>query len=225
MKTKQTTIHRSAAKWLPGAMALAATAASSQAAVVQITLTGNKLTSLGVNTLNADVTGDGAPDITLSNVYFGVDANGSAGAGFGFANGIRFRADYFTSGYFQVMRNKPPGFGLPVGLALGTSGSGWAFGTALQSAVFLTKIAFSDPNIRGGALTDAWLEVGAFNESKVSHTVQLTRVIFDDASGALPVFATANDVPGWASIPEPSSFALLGLGAAGLLARRRRQAA
>ena len=58
MKTKQTKIDRSAAKWLPGAMALAATTASSQAATVQITLTGNKISSTG-NQLVADLTGDG----------------------------------------------------------------------------------------------------------------------------------------------------------------------
>jgi hypothetical protein len=71
-------------------------------------------------------------------------------------------------------------------------------------------------------LTHAWLEVHAFNESLTSQTVELTRVFYDDESGVLPVFATVNDVPGWTAIPEPSSFALLGLGAAGVLARRRR---
>ena len=59
MKTKQTKIDHSGAKWLPGAMALAATTASSQAATVQITLTGNKISSTGGNQLVAE--GLGSP--------------------------------------------------------------------------------------------------------------------------------------------------------------------
>ena len=69
MKTKQTKIDRSAAKWLPGAMALAATTASSQAAsVVQITLTGNKISSTG-NQLVADLTGDGNADVGFNDAW------------------------------------------------------------------------------------------------------------------------------------------------------------
>lgn len=62
MKTKPTKIDRSGAKWLPGAMALAATASSTQAATVQITLTGNKISTVG-NNLYGDLTGDLAPDV------------------------------------------------------------------------------------------------------------------------------------------------------------------
>jgi hypothetical protein len=46
-------------------MALAATTASSQAAIVQITLFGNKISSLGGNSLNADLTGDSIDDMEI----------------------------------------------------------------------------------------------------------------------------------------------------------------
>lgn len=60
MKNKQSTISRSGAKWLPGAMALAATTAGSQAATVQITLTGNKISySTGATQLDLDLTQGG----------------------------------------------------------------------------------------------------------------------------------------------------------------------
>jgi hypothetical protein len=64
MKTKQTKIDRSGAKWLPGAMALAATTGGAQAASVQITLNGNKISTTGGNQLVADLTGDNIVDLS-----------------------------------------------------------------------------------------------------------------------------------------------------------------
>ena len=86
MKTKQTTIHRSGAKWLPSAMALAATTASSQAATVQITLSGFRHASDAprVNWTNSqDLTGDRVDDVTVqflsAGTYTaGVKVNGGA---------------------------------------------------------------------------------------------------------------------------------------------------
>jgi hypothetical protein len=239
MKTKQTTIHRSGAKWLPGAMALAATAASSQAATVQITLSGNMISSTGGNQLNADVTGDGGADITFASATFWdqmQQGDNSAGAAVKVGDvgqaAVRVRVEHWANSEkpYAVVMGGRPGVA-PIGLTLGFGTAyypNWgvsANGTTAQQAAFLYKFDFSDPNIRGGAVTNAWLEVRGLNESRASHTLALTRVFYDDATGVLPVFATVNDVPGWAAIPEPSSFALLGLGAAGLLARRRRQAA
>ena len=84
-KTKQTKIDRSAAKWLPGAMALAATTASSQAATVQITLTGNKISSTGGNQLVADLTGDFIGDVTMGNAVYN---QGGGTGGFEWVSGV-----------------------------------------------------------------------------------------------------------------------------------------
>lgn len=243
MKTKPTKIDRSGPKWLPGAMALAATTASSHAALVQITLSGNKITSTGGNQLNADVTGDGDADITFSNPQFFDDMNrGDHSAGAGVRVGdvgqaaVRVRVEHWPNSEkpYAVVMGGRPGVA-PIGLTLGF-GTAYApnfgvsaNGTTSQQAVFLYKFDFSDPNIRGGAITNAWLEVRGFNESRTSHTIALTRVFYDDATGVLPVFPTANDVPGWAvaAVPEPSGFLAtsLLLGAAGLIRRRQAKAA
>jgi hypothetical protein len=215
MKTKQTKIHRSGAKWLPGAMALAATTASSQAATVQITLTGNKIssTSAGGNSLDADLTGDGTDDLVFRSMIIN-DVRAKVAFGIG---GIAYASR--ASGRFYAKAGITPG---------GVGRFGSVSGLTPRDTSYLNAISFTDSRVNGGAATNGWLESHAFNSSATSHTVEFTRLIFDDASVTRPAFAS---IPGaqteWSPtvIPEPSSFALLGLGAAGLLARRRRQAA
>jgi hypothetical protein len=218
MKTKQNKIDRSGAKWLPGAMAIAATTASSQAATVQITLTGNMF-STGGNTLEADLTGDDVDDISFGGF------NAIVPAGNFFVAGNFFDL-YGNAGTLRAQYNGGQFFAKPNFLAGGVGSAGFNASPTITSARYLNPIHFTDTSINGGLTTFAWLEVHAFNESTTSHTVQLTRLIFDDASTTRPAFAS---IPGtqteFGAIPEPSSFALLGLGAAGVLARRRRQAA
>jgi hypothetical protein len=109
----------------------------------------------------------------------------------------------------------------------GGVGEGRLSGGSPQSTTHLNPISFSDGMINGGAPTQGWLEVHAFNTGLEDHTVEFTRLVFDNASTARPELApiAGQPLPEWSAIPEPSSLALLGLGAAGLLARRRRQAA
>ena len=102
---------------------------------------------------------------------------------------------------------------------------GGGSGGVLQSVTYLNPITFTDPDINNGAPTGGWLQVDAFNSSISSHTVQLSRLIFDDASTTRPGFTSIPDVQTeWqvAAVPEPgSNLALLALGAGGLTLRRR----
>ena len=213
MKTKQTKIDRSAAMLLPGAMALAATAASSQAATVQITLTGNKISTTGGNQLVADLTGDGimelefdGPNTRYSSMLVGVTLADSAG--------------YVSAGKFAFYVVNA-GFNYGVGI-----GTDFEVGGTPRTAMCLNPITFSDSRVNSGALTQAWLEVHAFNTSASDHTVEFTRLIFDDTSTTRPAF---DEIPGtqteWSAVsavPEAStSLGLLALGAGGLLTRRR----
>ncbi len=147
MKTKRTKIDRSAAKWLPGAMALAATTASSQAATVQITLTGNKISSTG-NQLVADLTGDGNADVGFANAWY---SDNSAGMR---VNGEWVWASMLNRVGVGVEYLVDPTFAAGVGDAGGV-------GPGPLSAAYLNPITFTDPQINGGITTAAWLQVNA----------------------------------------------------------------
>lgn len=218
MKTKQTKIDRSAAKWLPGAMALAATTASSQAATVQITLAGNKISSTGGNQLNADLTGDTIADLVFAfsalvgpggvKAYVAKPGGGADGIGAEFVQSspnFSYKADARFSNGVGVKSDSGP---------------------SVQSVSYLNPVTFSDSRINGGSPTGGWLQVNAFNTSASNHTMEFSRLIFDASSTTRPGFAS---IPGaqteWGAVPEPSSLGLLALGAGGLLTRRRREKA
>ena len=203
--------------------AVAATVASTQAATVQITLTNNQYTMMtNTNTLNADVTGDGIYDILITNpragqsgglFYAAVNINGTQVAA-GFSR--------FSSYAFAFAR---------AAFANGGKGLASSYNSAgnLASAKYLNPISFTDARINSGALTQGYLEVIAFNDTETLHTIALTRLVFDDASTTLGTSGLSTDDTytefGTSAVPEPSSLGLLALGAGGLLARRRRQAA
>jgi hypothetical protein len=220
MKPKQTKIDRSAAKWLPGAMALAATTASSQAATVQITLTGNKISSTGGNQLVADLTGDTVPDMVINATYQGGPdwyqvGTDNVSAAVGNTN-VWLTAGGSSSSWSVDASFAPGGVGVASATEMADK----------QSISYLNPVTFTDSRINGGNPTDGWLQVNAFNTSETSHTVEFSRLIFDASSTTRPGFAS---IPGaqteWGAVPEPSSLGLLALGAGGLLLRRRRAAA
>ena len=105
----------------------------------------------------------------------------------------------------------------------GGVGESVSVGAGVQSTSYLNPITFTDSRINGGAATEGWLQVNAFNTSATDHTVELSRLIFDDASATRPTFAS---IPGtqteFSAVPEPSSLGLLALGVGGLLLRRSR---
>ena len=201
---------------------LASTVVSSHAAATinQITLSSNLL-STSLNGLNADLTGDGTNDITLG------AGSGNNGAAYVLINGNSVGALRYT--IIDSSSNPRMNFIVDAIFANGGVGVGYQASLSLQNIKYLNPISFTDARINGGATTQGYLEVNAFNASPLSHTVALTRLVFDPNSTTMTTagLSTGTTYTEWVApaIPEPSSLGLLALGAGGLLARRRRQAA
>jgi len=87
-------------------------------------------------------------------------------------------------------------------------------------------LTFSDPSIFGGASTAAFLEI-VTDSASPNTGVTLTRLVFDDGQGApvIPNFANVVGQGDFPLVPEPSSLALLALGAGGITIRRQRKKA
>ena len=140
MKTKQTKIDRSAAKWLPGAMALAATTAASQAATVQITLSGfiNASDAPKFDWTNfQDLTGDGVDDVTVQFLRVGTYS-----AAFKVNGGAALIADRIAS-YTDPINSVNARVGLPAWGDPAKTGAG------PLSAIAGNAISFSDARING----------------------------------------------------------------------------
>jgi hypothetical protein len=106
------------------------------------------------------------------------------------------------------------------------NGLGVAFGDGVSRG--LVGFNFSDNGMNGGLVTAGWLDVSAAisTASGGSKSVQIHRLIFDDASTTAPTGLTSasTGIPEWqvSAVPEPgSNLALLALGAGGLTLRRR----
>jgi len=206
MKTKQ---PRNA-KAILGTLAAASAASSSQAALVQITLSGNQVSTNG-NNLVADITGDSLPDLVFANV--------------------QRRAGAYPF-YARVQINGGPVFASATGSAargdaqFAVGGIGVAY-TQIQSSgidiKYLNPITFSDSRINGGSATQGYLQINSKVVLGQSASVVLTRLVFNDASVTLSPggLGTGTTYTEWSAVPEPSSLGLLALGAGGLLARRR----
>jgi hypothetical protein len=205
----QTRNHRW--KWMAGATAAtAAGVTASQGSTITINLSGNgiSLSFDGGNHLNADLTGDGHPDLTIANAV-------SGGGGPYFAsvtlNGVRaFCRFYDTSapqGYFN-------GF-----LRLGSRRAQWYVNRHSYSGGITTTrgtlslmgsipIFFKDLHINGGAPTRGSLEVTVFTgEIQLDSLTYMSNTAVQGSTRAVP--------------DQGSSLALLAMGAGGVLALRR----
>lgn len=200
-------------------------AAASHAATVQITLTGNMISSSGGNQLVADITGDGTDDVTFSNVVLGsnevaININGDrAHATFQ----VITSSSVTTYGtYFNTFSQ----FNADAQFANGGVGTPASVASAARNIKYLNPVTFTDSRINGGLPTDGYLEVNSIAAGLGANSVTLTRFVFDDASTTRPTgVLTTTQYTEAVLIPEPSSLTLLALGAGGLLARRNRKKA
>lgn len=195
-------------------------ASAGNAATVQITLIGNQLTNgSSGNHLRADITGDNQADLVFTNFHPG------------FAVEFKIGGDWLAAGYnqwYDSSSNLVHTFFADAKFANGLGEPEVYNAQTPQARTFFNFITLNDPRINGGAATQGYLQVDAHNNSGTSSEVNLLRVIFDDASTVRPAgdfAAMSATFSEFTAVPEPSGFALLALGAGGLLARRRRLAA
>jgi hypothetical protein len=187
--------------------ATAATAAgvtTSQATTITVNLLNNYISATGGNHLNADLTGDGHPDVTITGAKYSrrtiISGGGSPESVFSasvFINGV------FARGYRRI--GNPYSY-----MRLGSHILRSSCNCLTSSLTGSIPIFFKDLHINRGAPTKGFLEV----------TVTSTEIQLDSF--------TYNDPPTGrgATLPDQgSSLALLAIGAGGILALRRRRAA
>ena len=191
--------------------ATAAGVAASQASAITINLVGNYISATGGNHLNADLTGDGHPDLTIANAsafyvvrktyngnplpsyndsYVRVNLNGV------FAAASFFKASATPHGRIQLGLEYAP-------FALGSYGP-----YSLKGSI---PIFFKDLHVNGGAPTKGFLEVTVSD---------FTSVNLDSFTYNTPIQGATVTVP-----DQGSSLPLLAMGAGGILALRRWRAA
>ena len=189
--------------WMAGATAATAAGATvSQAGTITVNLLNNYISATGGNHLNADLTGDEQPDVTIANAYAyaSVYRTNVSGA-FSYArvslNGVLARAFLHTYDRFGSAQ----------------LGSRRAYTPLSSAAAYLMgaiPITFKDLHINGGKLTAGSLEVtvSAGHRGDGSPTIQLDSF----------TYKTRENVP-----DQGSSLALLAMGAGGVLALRHRR--
>jgi hypothetical protein len=210
LKTQKRTYE---AMQLPGALALAAAGAATQAnaAIVQITFANNYVANTGnggIAHFTADLTGDGNDDLIA-----GISPNHA---------GLDSMVSSSRVAVAQIY-NKPNGVA-SVWVNVGSSNI-----TTNSNSLNLRGLAmmmFTDSGINAGALTYGFLDTTSIVTYPSGEYIHVNRLIFDDASTSAPTGVAYTDAAysEWVAVPEPSSLGLLALGAGGLLTRRRRAA-
>lgn len=85
----------------------------------------------------------------------------------------------------------------------------------------LVGFSFQDPGINGGAVTYGWARIDIPNtggSQAAAAAVRITEWAYDDAGASIALGQTAA-----VAVPEPTTLPMLALGAAGVLAHRRRK--
>jgi MYXO-CTERM domain-containing protein len=188
-------------KWMAGATAATAAGVNaSHASTITISLLDNYISVFGFGDihLNADLTGDGHPDLTIANAdnRYGYRAQVTL-------NGVQAYCRWFDSGLVHT------GF-MRLGSKHATWYDGWYYNTThgTRSLMGSIPIFFKDLHINGGAPTRGALQV----------TVSANYIVLDTLTYNTPVQFSSRTVP-----DNESSLALLAMGAGGVLALRRRR--
>ena len=187
------------AQWIALALAVTAAGGTAQAATVQITLNQSYTPSSPQGFL--DVTGDGVADyLSLVNNY-GPEEQDLA---LYYHNNPAFPL-YYT----QIAKGE------------------FSYGSYYPSAFNDTVVRFFDSRINDGALSYGILQ-GTVSFPGNVPTITISRLVFDDVSTAAPTGPLQSgayaEFGATSAVPEPSShLALIALGSAGLLTRRRLQ--
>jgi FG-GAP repeat len=188
-------------KWMAGATAAtAAGVTTSQAGIVTINLTGNFISALGGNHLNADLTGDGQPDLVVANPFYSVYTHPVSGAY------SHWRASVELNGVHLFARIYAGYYDVPIFLRVGSHYINHYYGYPSESLKGTIPVFFNDPHINGGALTKGSLKVTALGALEEPGRA-LAEVRLDSLRFNIP--------------DDTSSLALLAMGASGVLALRR----
>jgi len=209
-------------KWMAGATAAtAAGVTASQGSTITVNLLNNYISATGGNHLNADLTGDGHPDLTIANAFFAVlRHNTYSGRSYPTFNRYYVRVD-LNGLHAQAFADNDYGVGYArLGLQSKYFGArSITYGvhpyTSLMGSI---PIFFKDLHINGGAPTQGSLKVTVF--AGTGFLNNSTRVQMDSFTYNTPVQGSSLAVP-----DQGSSLALLAMGASGVLALRRWRAA
>jgi hypothetical protein len=220
-------------KWMLPAVAAATSAPHAPGATAQISLINDFLDahSSPQNQLSFDISPGGNP--FASNLSYRANIFNNTH--------LLLRADFAGVGDTIVANHQYFNSKNNVGFYGGVTGLYDAAGSVAHYR--LIPIILTDPNIQGGNTVDGLLEVEASVTNTPDATISLLDVFYPTSGtsvAALTVSQTNGSVSGdtitdfgssddgvytAASVPEPSSLGLLAMGAAGVLAYRRRRKA